>query len=686
VIFLPFTEVFGPVTPLQYLRYFVGPGEPFFFTWTIAAGSLLAIPIALWHVRSLVGAGPSVVEQALAIALSTVAMSPVYWKVLAITRVERMNVRSVATASMTLGLAAFLAGCVGSDEPVIPASEAIFDSRLVGTWVEDDGTRRYVISRLDEGDNAYVIEQSRGRDIELYLAYLGRLGGHLVLEISPHFTGDAPSPGAYQLVVLEFGSASGPAGGHGELQVSMLFDDALIEALESGDVQLAHRVTGRYGEIVLEDSTDVLRDRLAAYLERPGVLKPALDPLRRITDASLAEPRYMVAAPCLQASPWPEADQLFRRDARWLGADAASSLELADGRILWVFDNTRFDAGARGGRWDDGTRIGVTVAIQHGNDPVASPIVFYWGVTTHGEASAFFPWRDDEELSFGGGVRLDDRLLLFFKRSGGGARYAGWTAMLVENANDEPHAWRIRALQTSDDPTGVLLGAAGALRLGRHVYALGPPRHLDSAPVFVARWPVESAREGDLERPEWWAGETLGWVADASTAARAPLFESGRRDLHIQLDPISGHYIVVQCGGSGAPMTVRASSSLVGDWSDPAPLQLPSGLTGPEVLIRNARMHTRLAGSDRLLTVRINARYAWEPPQAAFFPRFLRLNRCAPEPLQARLTEARVTLVPRMTAKDDLPSKATYPSAMGWRDRTHFDLLLNMLRVGGARP
>jgi hypothetical protein len=100
VIFLPFTEWFGPVTPLEHLRDFFFIGKPFFFTWTLAAGLLLAIPIALWHVRSLFGAGPSVVEQALAVVLSTAAMSPVIW-----TALEYLEVWSdLAEALLWLGI------------------------------------------------------------------------------------------------------------------------------------------------------------------------------------------------------------------------------------------------------------------------------------------------------------------------------------------------------------------------------------------------------------------------------------------------------------------------------------------------------------------------------------------------------------------------------------------------------
>lgn len=78
VIFLPFAY---ETAPLDVLRYY-GDFTP--LVACLSAASLLAIPIALWHVRSLFGAGPSVFEQGVAVALSAAAMSPVYWTVPAI--------------------------------------------------------------------------------------------------------------------------------------------------------------------------------------------------------------------------------------------------------------------------------------------------------------------------------------------------------------------------------------------------------------------------------------------------------------------------------------------------------------------------------------------------------------------------------------------------------------------------
>jgi hypothetical protein len=578
-----------------------------------------------------------------------------------------MNFRTLWAQAMLLGLVVLLVGCVGADEPVIPESESIFDPRLVGTWGRGlegnfSGSTRYVISRLDENRPAYFIEQWNRDESSLLLGRLGHLGEHLVLEVSPYLSRDEPPAGEYNLLLLEFGPIPESQIGPDDLLARRLDPDPLVEALESGELQLSYRRIGQY-EVILENPTAELRDRLVAYIERPGVLEIAFDgPLRRITDASLAGPWHEVDAPCLQASPWPEADQMFRRDPRWLGAEAASTLDLADGSVLWIFDNTRFDAAARGGRWGDSARIGNTVALQNGTNPAASSMSFYWRTGSQGEPASFFPWRNDESLRFGSGVRLDDRLVLFFARRRGRIfwpdrhpRYVGWTAMMVENPDDEPYDWRVRSLEAPDNPIGIVLGQAGVQRLGGHVYAFGFQRALRSPAAFVARWPEEQVRQGDLGRPEWWAGEELGWVADSSSAPREPLFETAPHDLSIHFDPKSGRYLALQPVGAGHAVTVRAAPSLVGPWSDPALIRQPSEYQRPGVSIHGTRAHPALTGADRVLTYGMNFSYPWEPPQAAHFPRFVRLARCATEPLQAGLDTPQRLQVPTMASEEEAP-------------------------------
>lgn len=60
--------------------------------------------------------------------------------------------------------------------------------------------------------------------------------------------------------------------------------------------------------------------------------------------------------------PWPEADKIFHSDPRRLGADAAYSVDLGHGRVLWMF-NVTFVARKAG---DD--RHGSLVCSQYGCD------------------------------------------------------------------------------------------------------------------------------------------------------------------------------------------------------------------------------------------------------------------------------------------------------------------------------
>lgn len=121
-------------------------------------------------------------------------------------------------------------------------------------------------------------------------------------------------------------------------------------------------------------------------------------------------------APCFEASAWHEADQLFRRDPHWVGADVASSVDLRVHRTLWLFGDTWIDASGKGTR--KGAHIvSNSVAIRVGIDPTAAVITFYWGKVANGKPDAMFPDRNGESLWFGNGARVSDRLILFFART-----------------------------------------------------------------------------------------------------------------------------------------------------------------------------------------------------------------------------------------------------------------------------
>ena len=217
---------------------------------------------------------------------------------------------------------------------------------------------------------------------------------------------------------------------------------------EPGAVGLSARTED---QIVLHSTTDALRSALGPYLGRPGALAEPTA-WRRATDSAVEAAIAPVTVPCFEASAWREADRLFHRDPQWVGGDGASSVDLGNGRILWLFADSWIDPSGQGTR--EGARmVSNSVAIQTGTNPVDASIRFYWGSAANGSPAAFVPDAGEERHWFGNGVRVGDRLLLFLNRvrsvpTGLDFESVGWAAWMVENPDAEPSAWRVRRLPT----------------------------------------------------------------------------------------------------------------------------------------------------------------------------------------------------------------------------------------------
>lgn len=529
-----------------------------------------------------------------------------------------------------LGLAIVLSACVLSVEPVISESGATFDPSLLGTWEEVSGSDRAVVSRAAE--NTYAIEYTSDGKVGRFEARLGRLGERLVLDVWPApRDSDLAQPYGGLLVAghLLFALDVGPD----EISVAVLEPDPLLAALRAGQVRLPHRRSE--DRLILHGTTEQLRSALGPYLTRSRALaKP--DVWRRTRGAGAAAPLRSIEVPCFEASAWREADQLFHRDPHWVGADGASSVDLGGGRTLWLFGDTWIDPSGRGTR--QGARmVSNSVAIQIGADPTTAAISFYWGRAADGSPAPFFRDRGAESLWLGNGERVADRLILFFAPTvrgtgtGLGFEHMGWTAVMVENPDAEPSAWRMRPLETPTNPLGILVGYAALLQLGEYVYALGSQNPVKSHPIYATRWPAEQVRRGDLHAPEWWAGDRLGWVPDSSSAPRWPLFENGQSDLTIHLDQATRRFLGVHTQGFGpADVILRAAPRLTGPWSAPRMVYRPPEYYRPNVMIYSAKAHPQLTGGDLLLTYVTNTFQFAEhlTDSLIYFPRFVRLTRC----------------------------------------------------------
>ncbi len=534
-----------------------------------------------------------------------------------------------------LAFSMMLTGCVITINPMIRESEAIFDARLLGDWKEVDGSDHANFTRST--GNSYEIEFTSEGETGRFGARLGYLGEQMVLDVWPKpRSGEVPDP--YTALLLAGHLQLFPVISDNEISVAIINADALLSTLQSGKVRMPYKhskeVTANTDDegLILTGTTEELRKSLGKYCLNPAVFERDWMNLRRMSGGS----GLPVGVPCFEASAWREADQLFRRDRHWLGADVASTVDLGDNRTLWLFSDTWIDAAGQGTR--KGARmVSNSVAIQTGTDPTTADISFYWGKDAAGNPDAVFPDRNGESLWFGNGIRAGDRLILFFARTvrntgvGLGFEHTGWTAIMVTNPDDKPSAWQWYELETPANLQGILLGFAAVLKLDGYIVALGSQNPVKSHPIFAARWPEEEVHQGNLLHPEWWAGELVGWVPDSSGMQRYPLFNGGQTELTVHYDEPGGRFISVQTEGFGAAdIMMRAAPSLTGPWSDLRMLYRPPEYYRQNIMIYSGKAHPGLTGADMILTYATNT-FKYEEyltDSLIYYPRFVRLARC----------------------------------------------------------
>jgi hypothetical protein len=351
--------------------------------------------------------------------------------------------------------------------------------------------------------------------------------------------------------------------------------------------------------------------------------------------AGVATPLRAAEPPCFEPSVWHEADSLFLGNPHWVGADGAFSIALGNDRTMWLFGDTWIDPSGHHTR-RDARMIRNSVAIQTGADPSNATIEFYWQTTAESVPQAFFTPQDDEWFWPGHGVRLGDRLILFLNRlrgsdTGLGFASAGWNAVMVENPDDEPSDWRTRLLDTPPNPLGIIVGFASSLQHREHLYAFGSQDPVKSHPIFVARWPLEKVRQGDLMTPEWWGGADMGWIADSSSTPRWPVFDDGQSELTVHFDGRAGQFIAVQTVGFGsADLAIRFATELTGPWSSARTFYRPPENDRPNIMIYSAKAHPHFVGADLVLTYSTNTFKFQEhlTDSSIYYPRFVRLSGC----------------------------------------------------------
>jgi hypothetical protein len=317
-------------------------------------------------------------------------------------------------------------------------------------------------------------------------------------------------------------------------------------------------------------------------------------------------------APDLQpiVAQWPSADRLFRSEPRWLGADGAHSIDLQDGRVLWLFGDTFIDIKGSSQR-RDAALIRNSVALQQGYDPLTAPIEFIWGGRP-GFPQAFFKSKEPTWLWPGHGVRLDDDLLIFMLQikpadNALGFALAGTRIARLAGVDGTPQQWRVTWLNVPTRWFSRPWATAHVLTWEGFVYAFMTDDS-ESHAVSLARWPEEVALHGDLARPQWWAGQERGWaLAKDLRQPPAALFAQGQTEFTVHYEPRYRRFIQIQAlGFGGAQIGYRSAAALTGPWSAPTAIYRPPEHGIGQILIYGAQAHPALQASDLVLTYSTN--------------------------------------------------------------------------------
>jgi hypothetical protein len=383
-----------------------------------------------------------------------------------------------------------------------------------------------------------------------------------------------------------------------------------------------------------------------------------------------------------RASPWPAADQIFRRTAWWCGADAAYSVALSDHSTLWLFGDT-FVGPSR----QDSRLVHNSIGIQQGPDPTSAELTLHVGGTAE-EPTPFFPAEPGTWLWPMAGARTPAGVVVFFMqvrsarpdlptvldawRAEGSLRFFevfDWKAALITNPDEPISRWDVQMLATPPAVDRVMPGA-GAICVGDYLYAYGwrdghelRPGLLRRRPRYhgywrprlgyLLRWRVE--RDSGLQEPQWWCGS--GW--DANPGAAVSVIESPATEFTVHEDDERGGFVLVEAAPwllgvdrlrvLGAlqvlkrfpstnralswlrllrgSVSVRRAPALTGPWSRPTRVFTPR--VAKDVLVYAGKAHPQLSGQGDLVCTYAQISFKADRTLAddsLYYPRFIRVR------------------------------------------------------------
>ena len=307
----------------------------------------------------------------------------------------------------------------------------------------------------------------------------------------------------------------------------------------------------------------------------------------------------------IEAQRWTEAEKIFRSDSHWLGGDGATSIDLGNGRVLWLFGDSFIDLSSIGSRRSSNL-VRNSLAIQTGYDPSNASMKFYWNMQ-NGTPSAFFAREGKNWFWPASGIMVGKHLLIFLMeiktaKNELGFDACGWKAVWIKNPQEEPNRWNLTYL-ISPQKLGLIVGSCNPL-LEKGFLTVCATDGKDRA-VYLVRWSERSACTGTLTNPQWWAGYTEGWVRQKDKLER--IMTDGQMEFTVEYLPQLERYLQVQTLSVMNPCLAMATAeSLNGPWSAQTCFFTPPEQDSPELLIYAGKSHPMLKGADMVFTYVVN--------------------------------------------------------------------------------
>jgi hypothetical protein len=310
----------------------------------------------------------------------------------------------------------------------------------------------------------------------------------------------------------------------------------------------------------------------------------------------------------IAAQRWEEAEKIFRSDPRWLGGDGATSVDLGDGRVLWLFGDSFIDPSGSGiRRTSDLVRN--SIAIQTGYDPVGAEMKFSWKIK-NAKPAAFFEPKNDHWFWPGSGVMIGKRLLIFLMeiqaaKNELGFEACGWKAVMINDPQKAPERWKLIYL-VSPQKDNLIVGSGNPISENGYLQVFAADDK-DRA-IYLVRWSIREARSGILTMPQWWTGESAGWIGKNIAGVKpCSIMTQGQMEFTVEYAPRLKRYLQIQTLSFMTPcMSMMVAAELTGPWSSHSCFFTPSEQGMADILIYAGKSHPMLLGADMVFTYVVN--------------------------------------------------------------------------------